>query len=64
MTLPLLTTLVIALLQSSSVYFDSYENNVDVVACLEKQQSLAMIEKKNTEHKCHKLIDVCDTEYG
>jgi len=47
----------------ASVYFDSCENNVDV-ACLEKLQSLAMIEKGSTEHKCRKLIDVCGTEYG
>jgi len=45
------------------VYFDSYENNVDV-ACLERLQSLAMIEKGSTEHQCRKLIDVCAIEYG
>jgi len=38
------------------VYFDSYENNVNVVACLEKLQSVAMIEKGSTGHKCCKLI--------
>jgi len=46
------------------VYFDSYENNADVVACLEKLQSLGMLEKGSTDKKCRKLIDVCDTEYG
>jgi len=29
----------------ASVYFDLYENNVDVVACLEKLQSLAIMRK-------------------
>ena len=48
----------------ASVYFDSYEDNADVVACLEKIQSLEMLEKGNTDKKCRKLIDVCDTEYG
>ena len=48
----------------ASVYFDSYEDNADVVACLEKIQSLEMLEKGNSDKKCRKLIDVCDTEYG
>ena len=38
------------------MYFDSYENNVNVVACLEKLQSVAMIEKGSADHKCRKLI--------
>jgi len=33
----------------ASVYFDSYQNNADVVACLEKLQSLEMLEKGNTD---------------
>jgi len=35
----------------ASVYFDSYENNAGVVACLEKLQSLEMPEKGNSDKK-------------